>query len=135
MAGFSFPRYRDGAGRRILEASLTESARMANAKKALGKGIAIATLVAGAVALAHAMKKNKKARLLKAAAVDAKEHVVAHAKKLGGVSKKSYAKIVDSVLAEYGKMKSFTKAEIAELSNDLKDSWDDTAMSLRKEKR
>lgn len=105
------------------------------AKNALGKGIALATLVAGAVALAHAMKKNKKARLLKSAALDAKAHVVAHAKKLGGVSKKSYGKIVDSVLAEYGKMKSFTKQELADLACDLKDSWDDTAMSLRKEKK
>lgn len=108
---------------------------MTNAKKSLGKGLALATLVAGAIALSHAMKKNRKARLLKSAALDAKEHVVAHAKKLGGVSKKSYAKIVDSVLAEYGKMKSFTKAEIAELSHDLKDSWDDAALSLRKEKK
>ena len=108
---------------------------MANAKNTLGKGIAIATLVAGAVALAHAMKKNKKARLLKTAAMDAKEHVIAHAKKLGGVSKKSYAKIVDSVLAEYGKMKTFTKQEIADLSCDLKDSWDETASVMRKRKK
>lgn len=108
---------------------------MGNAKKALGKGLAIATMVAGAVALAHALKKNKKARLLKAAAKDAKEHVIAHAKKLGGVSRKSYAKIVDSVLAEYGKMKTFTKQEVADLACELKDGWDDAAMSLRKEKR
>jgi uncharacterized protein (UPF0332 family) len=100
------------------------------AKKTLMKGLALATMVAGAVALAHALKKNKHARVLKAAAKDAKEHVVAHAKNLGGVSKKSYAKIVDSVLAEYGKMKSFTKQEIADLSHDLKDGWDDTAKML-----
>jgi hypothetical protein len=100
------------------------------AKKGLMKGLALATMVAGAVALAHALKKNKKARLLKAAAKDAKEHVVAHAKNLGGVSKKSYAKIVDSVLGEYAKMKTFTKQEIADLSHDLKDGWDDTAKML-----
>lgn len=108
---------------------------MPNAKKALGKGIALATLVAGAVALAHALKKNKKAKMLKAAAVDAKEHVVAHARKLGGVSKKSYARIVDSVLAEYGNMKALTKTEIAELSHDLKDGWDEVGKKLRKEKK
>jgi len=108
---------------------------MGNAKKALGKGLAIATLVAGAVALAHALKKNKKARLLKAAAKDAKDHVIAHAKNLGGVSKKSYAKIVDSVLAEYGKMKTFTKQEVADLSCELKDGWDQAGKMMRKEKK
>lgn len=105
------------------------------AKKGLMKGLALATMVAGAVALAHALKKNKKARLLKAAAKDAKEHVIAHAKKLGGVSKKSYAKIVDSVLAEYGKMKTFTKQEVADLSCELKDGWDEAAKTMRKEKK
>jgi len=105
------------------------------AKKGLMKGLALATMVAGAVALAHALKKNSKARLLKSAASDAKEHVVAHAKRLGGVSKKSYAKVVDSVLAEYAKMKTFTKQELAELSHDLKDGWDETAGMLRKEKK
>ena len=104
------------------------------AKKGLAKGIAIATMVAGAVALAHALKKNKKARMLKAAAKDAKEHVVAHAKSLGGVSKKSYAKIVDSVMAEYAKMKTFTKQEVADLSHELKDGWDETAKMLKGKK-
>lgn len=105
---------------------------MAKAKKVIAKGLAIATMVAAAVALAHALKKNKKARMLKSAAKDAKEHVIAHAKKLGGVSKKSYAKIVDSVIGEYAKMKTFTKAEVAELSHELKDGWDDTAKMLKK---
>jgi hypothetical protein len=107
---------------------------MADAKKALGKGIAIATMVAAAVALAHALKKNKKARLLKAAARDAKEHVIAHAKKLGGVSKQSYAKIVDAVMAEYAKMKTLSKQEIADLSHELKDGWDETAKMLKKKR-
>src|ERR1041385_1022738 len=100
---------------------------MANARKAIAKGVAVATMVAAAVALAHALKKNKKARMLKSAAKDAKEHVIAHARKLGGGSKKSYAKIVDSVMAEYAKMKTFTKAEVADLSHELKDGWDETA--------
>ena len=72
---------------------------MASAGKNLIKGVALATLVTAAVALAHALKKNKKAKLLKAAMMDAKAAVVAHAKKLQGVSKKSYAKIVDTVMA------------------------------------
>ena len=32
------------------------------AKKGLAKGLALATMVAGAIALAHALKKNKKAQ-------------------------------------------------------------------------
>lgn len=107
---------------------------MANAKKMIGKGIAIATLVTAAVALAHALKKNKKARMLKAAAKDAKEHVIAHARKLGGVSKKSYAKVVDAVMAEYSKMKTLSKEEVAALSHELKDGWDDTAKMLKKKR-
>jgi hypothetical protein len=105
---------------------------MANAKKAIAKGVAVATMVAAAVALAHALKKNKKARMLKVAAADAKEHVIAHAKKLGGVSQKSYAKIVDAVMAEYAKMKMLTKQEVADLSHELKDGWDETAKMLKK---
>lgn len=108
---------------------------MANAKKGLGRGVAIVTLVAAAVALAHALKKNKKAKMLKAAARDAKEHVFAHAKKLGGVSKASYAKIVDSVLAEYGKMKTFSKKEVAQLAHELKDGWQEASRALKGKKR
>ncbi len=104
---------------------------MGNARKAIGKGLAVATLVAGAVALAHALKRNQKAKMLKLAADDAKEHVVAHAKNLGGVSKKSYAKIVDAVLAEYGNMKSFTRAELANLAQELKDGWEEAAGKMK----
>ncbi len=107
---------------------------MSKAKKSLAGGIAVVTLVAAAVALAQALKKNKKARMLKAAAKDAKEHVVSHARKLGKVSKVSYAKIVDAVLAEYGNMKALSKQEIAALSHELKDGWDETAKMLKGKK-
>lgn len=108
---------------------------MANAKKSLIKGVAVATLVASAVALAHALKKNKKATVLKTAARDAKENVAAYAKKLGGVSKKSYAKIVDAVLAEYGNMKTFSKKETALLSHELKEGWREAGKMLKGKKR
>lgn len=108
---------------------------MGKVKKAVGKSLAIATLVAGAVALAHALKKNKKAKMLAAAAAEAKDHVVAHAKKLGGVSKKSYAKIVDSVIGEYGSMKTFTKREAQALAEELKDEWEGVKVIVRKEKK
>ena len=108
---------------------------MADAKKMLGKGLAIATLVAAAVALAHALKKNKKAKLLKAAMLDAKAAVIAHAKKLKGVSKKSYAKIVDTVMAEYRGMKTLSKEEMAELSGELKEGWREIDAKLRAHRR
>ncbi len=107
---------------------------MAGLKKTLGKGIAAATLVTAVVAFAHLLKKNKKARLLKTAAEDAKAHVLAHARKLGGVSKKSYAKIVDAVLAEYKNMKMLTKRELADLSDELKEGWNEAADRLRARK-
>ena len=107
---------------------------MADAKKTLAKGVAVVTLVAAAVALAHALKKNKKARMLKAAAKDAKEHAMAHARKLGKVSKASYAKIVDAVLAEYGHMKTLSKQELAALSHELKDGWDEVSDKLKGKK-
>lgn len=108
---------------------------MGNVKKSVGKSLAIATLVAGAVALAHALKKNKKAKMLAAAATEAKDHVVAHAKKLGGVSKKSYANIVDSVIDEYSNMKTFTKREAEALAEELKDGWDGVKVAVSKQKK
>ncbi len=108
---------------------------MSNVKKVLGKGVAIATLIGAAVALAHAVKKNKKAKMLKTAAEDAKEHVFAHAKKLGGVSKASYGKIVDSVLEEYANMKTFSKKEVAEMTHELKDGWQEVGKMLKAKKR
>lgn len=104
-------------------------------KKALEKGVAIATLIGAAVALAHALKKNKKAKLLKTAAEDAKEHVLAHAKKLGGVSKAAYGKIVDAVLSEYAHMKAFSKKEAADLAVELKENWQATGKALKSKKR
>ena len=108
---------------------------MAQAGKNLIKGVALATLVTAAVALAHALKKNKKAKLLKAAMLDAKAAVVAHAKKLEGVSRKSYAKIVDTVMAEYRGMKTLSKEEIAELSCELKEGWKEVDAKLKTKKR
>ncbi len=108
---------------------------MGTAKKVLGKGVAIATLIGAAVALAHALKKNKKAKLLQGAAEDAKAHVLAHAKKLGGVSKASYAKIVDAVMAEYGTMKTFSKKESAALAHELKEGWQEVGKALKRKKR
>jgi hypothetical protein len=105
---------------------------MAHAKRTLLKGVSLLTLLAGAVALAHALKKNKKAKMLKAAADDAKEHVIAHAKKLKNFSKASYAKVVDGVLAEYGNMKTLSKKELDELSGELKAGWQQTAKKLKK---
>jgi hypothetical protein len=101
-------------------------------KKAVVKGVALVTLVAGAVALAQALKRNKKARVLKAAARDAKEHVLAHAKTLSAVSKKSFAKIVDTVLAEYAGMRTLTKKEVIALSDELKAGWEETSKTLKK---
>lgn len=97
---------------------------MNNAKRSMIQGVAVVTLIAAVVAMAHALKKNKKARMLKRAALDAKEHIVAHAKKLGGVSKASYARIVDAVMAEYANMKTLSKEEIAMLALELKDGWE-----------
>lgn len=96
---------------------------MAKSKHVMLKGVALATLVTAAVSLVHLLKKNKKSRMLKKAAEDAKASVIAHAKRLGTVSKKSYAKIVDTVLAEYRNMKALSKDEIADLSYELKEGW------------
>jgi hypothetical protein len=101
-------------------------------RKMLQKGVAIATMVGAAVALMQVLKKNKKAKMVEKAADEAKRHVIAHAKKLGGVSKKSYFKIVDSVLSEYKNMKTMTKEEVDELGDELKDKWSDTAKMLKK---
>lgn len=101
----------------------------------LQKGVAIATMVAAAIALVQVLKKNKKAKMVERAADEAKRHVVAHAKKLGGVSKRSYGKIVDSVLSEYRKMKTLTKEEVDDLGDELKDEWRDTAKKVLKKKR
>lgn len=107
---------------------------MAKVNKLIGKGIALATLVTAAVALAHALKKNKKAKLLKAAAQDAKETVMAHAKKLGGVSKKAYDRIVDTVVAEYGQMRTLSKQELGELTGELKAGWKVTSKKIKGKK-
>jgi len=107
--------------------------RMPKLKQAVVKGVALVTLIAGAVALAQSLKKNKKAKVIKAAADDAKEHVIAHAKKLKAVSKDSFSKVVDAVLAEYAGMRTLTKKEIAALADELKDGWEATSKKLEKQ--
>jgi len=105
---------------------------MANARKAIGKGLAVATLVTAAVALAQALKKNKKAKMLKASAEEAKANVVAHAKKLGGVSRKSYERIVDAVMAEYRDMRMLSAKELSALGEELKSGWEDAKKKMKK---
>lgn len=103
---------------------------MADAKKKLMKGVAVATLIAGAVALTQALKKNRKSKILKEAAVDAKESVLAHARKLGKLSKGSYARIVDAVMDEYAAIKALSKSELSALSDELKDGWKDAGEAM-----
>ena len=104
-------------------------------KKAIMKGVALATLVASAVALTQALKKNRKSKVLKEAAMDAKENVLAHARKLGKVSKDSYGKVVDAVMAEYAAMKTLSKKELSELRDELKEGWEGAKDRITREKK
>lgn len=99
-------------------------------KKSIVKGVALMTLIAGAVALANSLKKNKHGRVLKAAAKDAKARVIEHAKTLGATSMKSFAHIVDTVMKEYAEMNTLTRKELEDLSAELKSGWKATEKSM-----
>ena len=108
---------------------------MAQPNKSLMRGVAIVAAVAGAAALMKMMKKSKHAKTVKVALHDTKEHVMAHAAKLGKFSKKSYEHVVDAVLAEYGDLKTLSKQEVKDLSKELKGSWEDAMKAMKKAKK
>lgn len=95
-------------------------------KKGFVKGLAAGAVLGAVASLAMSMKApDEKKRELQKAAHDVKDRVMAHAKKLGKLSKSSYDKIVDTTMAEYRGMKALTEDELMELRAELKGSWSD----------
>lgn len=102
------------------------------AKKSFVKGLAAGAVLGAVASLMMSMKEpDKKKRELQKAAHDVKDKVMAHAKKLGKLTKGSYDKIVDTTIAEYRGMRALTDDELAELRTELKSSWGDVQRILK----
>lgn len=94
---------------------------------------ALAAGVAGTVAF---LKKNKHGQKMSS---DAKKHATAvlasarkEAKKMKVSSKKEYDKMVNEVMKEYKEKKKLTTEVAGELSDDLKERWEDMKEKVKK---
>ncbi|MBI4458279.1 hypothetical protein HY633_04925 [Candidatus Uhrbacteria bacterium] len=93
-------------------------------KSALIKGLAVgAVLAAVAKAVMVIKEDDKKSKELAKIAKRIKERVVGHTKSIGKLSKASYAKIVDTVMAEYRTVKDLSGSENSEIRKELKNDW------------
>lgn len=94
--------------------------------KGFVKGLAAGAVLAAVGALVISMKdgNNKAAakRLGKVAHV-IKDKVVAHAKKMGKLSKSAYDRIVDTTVAEYRGVQALSESELKEMRSELKAEW------------
>ena len=105
-------------------------------KKHMMGGMAVVATVAAVAVLVNALKhKSRKAKALQMAAHNVKDHVVAHAKKLGKLSRASYGKMVDTAVGEYRSLKTFSKQELADLSKELKENWEEVEKVLKAKKK
>jgi len=102
--------------------------------KRLVKGLAAGAVLAAVASLAMSMKEEKNRKTVKEmskAAHKMKDRVLAHAKKLGKLTKSAYAKIVDTTVAEYRGVKSLSESDLAELKEELMVSWSDVQKILK----
>ncbi|MBN1585455.1 hypothetical protein JW899_03755 [Candidatus Uhrbacteria bacterium] len=90
------------------------------------RGLAFGAVLAGVVTLAMKMKEEKNKKKAKEISDHAQKtvaKVIAHAQKLGGLTKTAYGQIVDTVLAEYQDVKEISSDELKEMKIELKDGW------------
>lgn len=105
-------------------------------KKSFVKGLAAGAVLGAVAALVSTMKeKDKKAQELQETAMRIKDKAIAHAKKLGKLSKAAYGKIVDTTVAEFRGVKALTEDELKELKAELKASWKDVEAMLKSKKK
>jgi gas vesicle protein len=102
--------------------------------KSLFKGLAAGAVLAavGTMLVKSNKSADKKAKELYRAAEDITSRVTSKALKLGGVTKAAYGKVVDSLIAEYKGAKHLTDRELADLKDELKESWEDVQAILKK---
>ena len=102
--------------------------------KSLFKGLAAGAVLGavGAMLVKSNKTTDKKAKELYKAGEEIAGRIADKAVKLGAVSKSAYSKVVDALIAEYKGAKHLTDKELAELKDELKDSWEDVQAILKK---
>lgn len=102
-------------------------------KKALVVGTGIATLATIATGVYLLTGKNAKNRQKLAKwAKDMQKDVVSELGQVQKASKANYHKIIDSVSKNYKNLKNVSTSDLAELTADLKSSWDHISSELQK---
>lgn len=93
--------------------------------KSLLTGLALGTLVG---ALLDPERRRETKKLLQ----ELKSKVRERAKNLTDVSREAYEKMVEATAAEYKEMKSLSEKELAQITQELKNAWEDIKASLKK---
>jgi gas vesicle protein len=93
--------------------------------KAIGAGIGVAALAAGAAAAYFLTGKGgaKNRKKLSKWAEKAKKEVVKEVKEMGAASQSSYNKAVDVVMKNYKDMQNIDKSELIAFGKELKGHW------------
>jgi len=102
------------------------------AVKKLAKGLAAGALLgAAAMFIANAAKKDPNVKAATKAAQTVAKRAMAHAKKIGKISKSAYDSIVETTVAEARGAKQLSNAEVAELRKELSASWKELAKMMQ----
>lgn len=118
-------------------AKKTVTAKQGVAAMKIGAGIVAAGAAAAAGYYFYGSKSAKKHRKIAAKwATDMKNEVVKEAKRLGKISPKTYAAIVDRVAKTYVSARSVDAADLKRAAKELKANWDmvqrETQRTVRK---
>lgn len=90
--------------------------------KGLAAGAVLGAVASVLMSIEH--KDEKKTALVKVAN-RVKTRVIQHSKSIGKLTKAAYNKIVDTTVAEFRGVKDLSEAELKELRDELRGSWDD----------
>lgn len=99
------------------------------AKKTSNNGVEIGLAIAGLAAVAGAVflygteAGKKKRKEIKGWTLKAKGEVIEKLETLKEVNEENFHKVVDTVAAKYGKLKTVAPNDLEEVVNDLKKSW------------
>ncbi|MDA8245029.1 MAG: hypothetical protein M0025_13030 [Elusimicrobia bacterium] len=104
---------------------------MANSKKTIGAGLAVAAIAAAAVYFLTGKRGRENREKIAVWTLDMKAEVLRKMRQLENINKEAYYALVDAVAVRYERVGRATKDEAAHLAHELKGAWKHIGSQLK----
>ena len=104
---------------------------MANSKKTIGAGLAVAAIAAAAVYFLTGKRGRENREKIAAWTLDMKAEVLRKMRQLENLNKEAYYALVDAVAVRYERVGRATQDEVKHLAHELKGAWKHIGSQLK----